>query len=122
MTPMSDALVFAAPVQEAGTHAVTITLTQFDRRHYVDLIRARGATIHRVVRALKPALGLRTGLDAGCGVGFFTRILQECGLSAGGFDARVENVAEARNRFPQIAFEPGRVRGGVSRCGVAGSR
>jgi FkbM family methyltransferase len=106
MTPMNEILPSAA-AQPAGTRAVTITLTQFDRRHYVELIRARGEAIRQIVRKLKPALGWTTAVDAGCGVGFFTHILQECGLSAGGFDARVENVAEARKRFPQIAFEQG---------------
>src|ERR1700749_4343342 len=49
--------------------------TAFDTRYYLDLIRARGATIRRVARALKPALGLTTAIDAGCGVGFFAQTL-----------------------------------------------
>jgi hypothetical protein len=31
-------------------------------------------------------------------------LLAECGLDACGFDGRAENVAEARNRFPQTPF------------------
>ena len=106
MTPMSEALPFRTATA-VGTPAVTITLTQFDRRHYVELIRARGETIRQITRKLRPAVGLVTAVDAGCGVGFFTRILQDCGLAVGGFDARAENVAEARKRFPEIAFEQG---------------
>ncbi len=60
-----------------------------------------------MVRALKPALGLRNALDAGCGVGFFAQTLTELGLETRGFDGRFENVVEARKRFPQIAFERG---------------
>src|SRR5207237_469295 len=45
--------------------------------------------------------------DAGCGVGFFSQTLVECGLNVHGFDARGENVAEARRRFPHIPFEKG---------------
>jgi FkbM family methyltransferase len=91
--------------QDAST--VEIQLTEFDQRHYVKLIRARGETIRRVVTELRQALGLASVLDAGCGVGFFSRILQECGLDVRGFDGRAENIAEARRRFPAIAFEQG---------------
>jgi FkbM family methyltransferase len=86
---------------------ISLKLTAFDTRHYLDLIRARGATIRRVVRALKPALGLRSAVDAGCGVGFFAQTLAELGLETRGFDGRFENVVEARKRFPKIAFERG---------------
>jgi FkbM family methyltransferase len=87
------------------TTQVTIRLTPFDQREYRDLIEARGETIRRVVSRLKPALGLANAVDAGCGVGFFSQTLAECGLNVCGFDARAENVAEARRRFPGIPFE-----------------
>src|SRR3984893_1692445 len=92
-----------------GADATTaaLNLTEFDQRHYVKLIRARGETIRRVVTELKRELGLASALDAGCGVGFFSQILQECGLSVCGFDGRAENVAEAGRRFAAIAFEQG---------------
>ena len=104
---------FAGDVSGGGSgsgepiHTISLNLTAFDTRHYMDLIRARAATIRRVVRALKPALGLHNALDAGCGVGFFTQTLTELGLEARGFDGRFENVVEARKRFPKIAFECG---------------
>jgi FkbM family methyltransferase len=91
----------------SGIDTISLNLTPFDTRHYLDLIRARGATIRRVVRALKPALELRSAVDAGCGVGFFTQTLTELGLATRGFDGRFENVVEARKRFPKIAFERG---------------
>jgi FkbM family methyltransferase len=87
--------------------SISLNLTSFDTRHYLDLIRARGATIRRVVRTLKSALGFRTALDAGCGVGFFAQTLTELGLETRGFDGRLENVVEARKRFPKIAFDHG---------------
>jgi FkbM family methyltransferase len=90
-----------------AVNTISLNLTAFDTRHYLDLIRARGATIRRVVRALKPALGLRRAVDAGCGVGFFAQTLTELGLETRGFDGRFENVVEARKRFPKIAFERG---------------
>jgi hypothetical protein len=71
MTP-KEALLSAptasTPQPEHSTptaNTVAITLTQFDRRHYVKLIKARGETISRVVAELKPVLDLSTALDAG---------------------------------------------------------
>ena len=90
-----------------GAGAVAIKLTEFDQRRYLRLINARGETISRVAAELQRALGVATALDAGCGVGFFAQILQECGLSVGAFDGRMENVVEARKRFPEIPFEQG---------------
>ena len=87
------------------TSEITIKLTPFDQRHYRKLIEARGETIRRVVRRLKPEFHFSTAVDAGCGVGFFSKTLEECGLTACGFDGRSENVAEARKRFPSIPFE-----------------
>ena len=86
------------------TTEITIKLTPFDQREYRRLIEARGETIRRVVTKLKPALGLSNAVDAGCGVGFFSQTLSECGLNICGFDARAENVEEAQRRFPQIPF------------------
>jgi len=89
------------------TAELTIHLTPFDQKEYRRLIEARGETIKRAVRRLKPALKLSNAVDAGCGVGFFSQTLAECGLNVCGFDGRKENVAEARRRFPQIPFEQG---------------
>jgi FkbM family methyltransferase len=82
-----------------------LKLTPFDQKEYRRLIEARGETIQSVVKKLKPALGLSNALDAGCGVGFFSQTLAECGLRVCGFDGRAENVAEARRRFPDLQFE-----------------
>jgi FkbM family methyltransferase len=87
------------------TADITLKLTPFDQKEYRKLIEARGKTIERVVKKLKPALGLSTAIDAGCGVGFFSNSLEECGLNVCGFDGRAENVGEARRRFPEIPFE-----------------
>ncbi|HET8923500.1 MAG TPA: FkbM family methyltransferase [Candidatus Acidoferrum sp.] len=87
------------------TKEITIKLTPFDQREYRRLIEARGETIRKVATKLRPAMGLFTALDAGCGVGFFSQTLAECGLNVSGFDGRAENVAEARRRFPEIPFE-----------------
>jgi SAM-dependent methyltransferase len=84
---------------------LAIKISPFDQHHYQKLIRAREETIRNVLQRLSPAVGLTTALDAGAGVGFFSQTLADCGLSVSGFDGRAENVAEARKRFPHIAFE-----------------
>src|SRR5712664_544680 len=83
--------------------------TVFDQSHYLKMIEARGRTIRRMVNKLKPVLNLSTALDAGCGVGFFSKILQEAGLEVHAFDGRTENVEQARARFPGISFAQGDV-------------
>jgi len=93
------------PIRRAAE--ITIQLTPFDQKEYRALIEARGETIRRVVTKLKPALGLTSAVDAGCGVGFFSQTLTECGLQVCGFDAREENIEEARRRFPGIPFGQG---------------
>src|SRR5712672_4650573 len=99
------------PTVPTGSNAsgatIIVNLTEFDQRHYVQLIRARGETIRRVVSDLRQACEMASAVDAGCGVGFFSQILQECGLSVRGFDGRAENIAEARQRFAGIPFEQG---------------
>lgn len=84
-----------------------LTQTVFDENHYRELIEARGKTIRIVVPALKQQLGLSTGLDAGCGLGFFSEILRECGLTVRAFDGREENIREARRRYSEISFGTG---------------
>src|SRR5260370_22798323 len=95
----------AQPIELAAE--ITLHLTPLDQNEYRQVIEARGETIQRVVTRLKPALGLSNAVDAGCGVGFFSRTLLECGLNVCGFDVREESVTEARRRFPQVPFERG---------------
>src|ERR1700737_1903728 len=102
-TALSGSERHATPTLERAA----ITLTEFDQRRYLRLIDARGKTIRTVIAELKDVLRLATALDAGCGVGFFAQILQECGLRVGAFDGRMENIVEARKRFPEIPFEQG---------------
>lgn len=90
------------PIRMTMEHS--IQLTPFDQKAYRELIEARGETLRRAVNKLKSALNLSNALDAGCGVGFFSQVLAECGLEACGFDGRSENVVEASNRFPKIPF------------------
>jgi FkbM family methyltransferase len=100
VSSFSDPRPLVAPLKQ-----VAIKFSPFDQHHYQRLIRAREEAIRNVLHRLIPAVGLKTALDAGAGVGFFSQTLAECGLSVRGFDGRSENVAEARKRFPDIPFE-----------------
>jgi FkbM family methyltransferase len=87
---------------------VTASLqTVFDENQYLMHIEARGRLISRFVPELKAAVGLETVVDAGCGLGFFSSLLRECGLKVRGFDGRQENVDEACVRHPGIPFNQG---------------
>jgi FkbM family methyltransferase len=111
MEPSAMSVIQGMPPAQADVSATriaaefTLKLTPFDQRQYRKLIVARAETIRRVAGKLKPAIGLTTALDAGCGVGFFSQTLAECGLSVRGFDGREENIVEARKRFPGLPFE-----------------
>jgi len=86
-----------------------MTRLPFDRVEYQKISDARGAFLRRVLPDLKAVQGLKTAVDAGCGVGFFSCLLEENGFHVTGFDARPENVEEARRRYPAISFETGNV-------------
>jgi SAM-dependent methyltransferase len=60
--------------------------------------------LRRVIAPWQSELGLRTALDMGCGVGYYSAMLQGLGLQVTATDARAENIAEARNRHPGIDF------------------
>ena len=96
---------FANSTKFAGTADFTLKLTAFDQRKYRKIIAAREETIRRVVSKLNPLFRFSTALDAGCGVGFFSKTLEDCGLQVCGFDGREANVAEARRRYPSVPFE-----------------
>lgn len=98
---------FANSTKPGGTAEFTLKLTAFDQRKYRKIIAARADTIRRVVNKLNPLFHFSTALDAGCGVGFFSKTLEDCGLQVCGFDGREENVAEARRRYPSVPFEAG---------------
>ncbi len=76
----------------------------FDREHYPPLNRARGASVQRALAELQPALELRTAVDLGCGLGYFSSLLRSLGLQVSAVDGRRENVEEAQRRFPDIPF------------------
>ncbi len=104
----SNAVVSISHTQTSpSANSVSFALSPFDRQHYQELIGARADTIKSVLSRIKDLFSLKTAVDAGAGVGFFSQTLHECGLDVCGFDGRTENVSEARKRYPHIPFEQG---------------
>ena len=80
------------------------TVKVFDRPHAIALAEAKKDFLNRFLPELKKQIDLKTGLDAGCGFGYFSKYLKDIGLEVTAFDGRPENIAEARKRYPEVNF------------------
>lgn len=80
-------------------------LKVFDRANYLEIDEARKNFLSKFLPELIEAYGLKTAIDVGCGLGFFTNYLSGLGLGVIGTDGRPENVAEGRRRYPKIRFD-----------------
>ncbi|HKW56449.1 MAG TPA: FkbM family methyltransferase [Candidatus Acidoferrum sp.] len=105
MSAMNESPPSLAVVETRKPADVILHLTPLDQRQHRGLVGALDAAIRRVSAKLQPLFNLSSALDAACGVGTFSRTLAECGLHACGIDAREEQIAEARRRYPQLLFE-----------------
>ncbi len=76
----------------------------FDTDYYRLINERRKDFLNELLPSLLTAHDLRTALDAGCGIGFFSHYLAGLGLKVTAFDARAENIAEAKRRLPEIDF------------------
>lgn len=76
----------------------------FDQERYDRLNVARGAVVTSLLSQVGASLGLRTAIDVGCGLGYFSGVLKSLGLDVQAADGRLKNVEEARRRFPGIRF------------------
>jgi SAM-dependent methyltransferase len=76
----------------------------FDQRLQAESRDARIDFLRRAIVPWQSALGLKTALDMGCGVGYFSEMLRDLGLQVTAADARSENIAEARKRHRDVDF------------------
>jgi len=79
----------------------------FDAPHYDRLNESRKVWLGRLLQSISGRQDLRTVLDAGCGMGFFSAYLSHAGLQATGLDARADTITEARHRHPGVTFHVG---------------
>jgi SAM-dependent methyltransferase len=88
---------------ESGTLSATPRV--FDLSHATALARAKADVLRELLPQLSRQVGLSTAVDIGCGLGYFSGLLRDAGLSVVAVDVRETNIAEARRRYPDIRFE-----------------
>jgi FkbM family methyltransferase len=76
----------------------------FDKAHYRALNEARGEALRQFLLSLGKELPLRSAVDVGCGLGYFSALLQGFQLNVLGLDGREENLKEAKTRVPGAEF------------------
>jgi SAM-dependent methyltransferase len=76
----------------------------FDMSHATGFTEARIDFLNEWLPDLLKSLGLKTALDVGCGVGYFSRYLADLGLDVVALDGRPGNIEEAERRHPGIKF------------------
>jgi len=76
----------------------------FDQQHYDLLNRTRGDVVRALLGEFKEPLSLRTAIDVGCGLGYFSGFLRSLGFDVTAVDGRQQNVAEAQRRNPDVRF------------------
>jgi SAM-dependent methyltransferase len=90
----------------------------FDTPHYRLIDEARISLFRELLPQCAQKLDLRSALDAGCGVGHFSGLLRDLHFRTMGFDGRIDNVEEARRRYPDVEFRVGDVEDpGIERLG-----
>ena len=76
----------------------------FDVESALRINTARIELLNRLLSKLTTTLDLRTALDSGCGIGVFSDHLASLGMKVVAFDARPQNIAEAKKRHPTLEF------------------
>ncbi len=82
---------------------------EFDCPSAAEFVGARQNFAKPLLEDLRAKLHISTAADVGCGVGYFSKFLHDCGLRVTGIDGREENVQECKRRYPEIAFRQGNV-------------
>jgi SAM-dependent methyltransferase len=77
----------------------------FDQEHARRFVTARQTFLRPILQDLDARFKIESAADVGCGVGYFSGFLHELGFDVTGFEARSENVEEARRRYSGIAFK-----------------
>ena len=79
--------------------------TLFDAENQLRRTRACQQFLRQLLSPVSDRTTDTRVLDVACGVGLLSETLSDLGLDVTAIDARPENIAEARRRFPGIAFD-----------------
>lgn len=81
-----------------------MTTWVFDRQSQRRIHESRKEFLGRLLNDFLADHDLKSAVDVGCGIGFFSNYLSSRGLKVVGVDAREENIAEAVSRYPGVEF------------------
>lgn len=76
----------------------------FDSELTRNYTRVRQTFLSSFLDSIRNQVDLRSAVDVGCGVGYFSKFLAELGFHVVGVDGREVNAAEGRRRHPEINF------------------
>ncbi len=82
----------------------TTDMTSFDNETARAYVSVRQDFIAEFLDAIRGQVPLKSAIDLGCGVGYFSQFLSERGLQVLAVDGREENTNEAQRRYPGISF------------------
>lgn len=82
-----------------------MSMNPFDGPDAARINEARVAFLRSLMPALSGEAAVKTAVDAGCGIGIFSRFLADSGLEVTAFDGRPGNVDEGKRRNPDIHFK-----------------
>jgi SAM-dependent methyltransferase len=82
-----------------------VSTAPFDQPHAQSFNVSRRKFLDNLLPSLQEQCSLRTALDVGCGVGFFSSYLQQAGFQVSAFDGREENAIEAHKRNSDLNIE-----------------
>lgn len=88
----------------------------FDQEQARRFVAARQDFLRPVLHDLRATVGVDSVADVGCGVGYFSGFLSQLGFDVIGSDGRIENVEEAKRRYPGIAFQHWNVEDSIDRA------
>jgi SAM-dependent methyltransferase len=79
--------------------------TVFDSPNTVRFNQARRNLLAELLPVWQTEFGLKTAMDVGCGLGYFSEMLVELGFKTRAIEGRPENAAEARQRVPGLEVQ-----------------
>src|SRR5260370_41787622 len=96
--------MFRQVSRSMGRRKLTKTWS-FDSEFTQNYTRVRQAFISEFLDAIGGAVPLKSAIDVGCGVGYFSKFLCQRGLQVMAVDGRVGNAKAARCRHAVVKFK-----------------